>query len=197
MGLLMLFVNWSEKIFAPLGSWGLFLLALSESSFNPIPVETLLIPLALANPENALFFSLIATVGSVLGALLGYLIGYLGKVAILERFFSKRKIAKVHRLFERYGFWAVFIGGFTPIPYKIFTLGAGAFYINLRKFILASILSRGLRFFLEGFLIMIYGQRILEFLDKYFDLWTLLVAVALVLIYLVYKKIKKRRKKAF
>ncbi len=191
----MMFIEWSDRLFAPLGNWGLFLLAFSEASFNPIPIETMLIPLALTFPENALFLSMIAVIGSVLGALLGYFIGYVGKVAILDRFFSKSKIAKVHRLFEKYGFLAVFIGGFTPIPFKIFTIGAGAFYIDLKKFMIAVVISRSLRFFLEGFLIMMFGRVVLEFLDKNFDLLTLLIAVALVLIYVVYRKIKKRRRK--
>lgn len=194
MGVLMMFLDWTEKIFTPLGNWGLFLLAFSEASFNPIPIETMLIPLALSMPDKALFLSLIAVIGSVLGSFLGYFIGYIGKMAILDRFFSKGKIAKVHRLFEKHGFLAVFVGGFTPLPFKIFTIGAGAFYIDLKKFTLAVVVSRSLRFFLEGVLIMVYGQTILDFLDKHFDLWTLLIALGLILVYFVYKKIKKRRK---
>ena len=194
MGLLLLFIDWTEKIFVPLGNFGLFLLAFSEASFNPIPIETMLIPLALKFPDKALIFSLIVTVGSVLGALLGYAIGYVGKVAILDRFFSKSKVAKVHRLFEKHGFLAVFVGGFTPLPFKLFTIAAGAFYIDIKKFILAAVLSRGLRFLIEGLLIMYFGQKVLAFLDKHFDLWTLLITLGLIVIYFVYRRIKKRRK---
>ena len=81
-------IEWTEATFAPLGAWGLFILAFIESSFFPIPPDILLIILSLASPEKALFYALICTIGSVLGGMLGYGVGYVGEKAVLERFFS-------------------------------------------------------------------------------------------------------------
>ena len=147
----------TSAFFLPLGPWGLFFYAFTEASFNPFPVEVIFIPLALASPDSVLLLALIATLGSVLGAIFGYYIGYFGKIAILERFFSQHKIAKVHNLYNKYESWAVFIAGFTPIPFKLITISGGAFYINLKKFVLFSILGRGFRFFTEAIFIIYFG----------------------------------------
>lgn len=188
MSLLNGWIEWTREVFAPMGALGLFILSFIEASFFPVPIETLLFVLCLANPENSLLYALVATVGSSLGGIGGYYIGYVGKMAILEKLFKKEKIEKAHRLFERYGWWAVFIGGFTPLPYKIFTIGAGVFYIDIKKFISASFISRGLRFFAEAILLMLYGKVILDFLDKHFNLITIIVVAGLIIGFWLYKK---------
>ena len=181
-----------SSVFLPLGWVGLFFYAFSEARFNPFPVETILIPLMLASPpQGALFFALIATLGSVLGAILGYYMGYFGKVAILDRFFSKDKIGKIHNLYNKYESWAVFIAGFTPIPFKLVTISGGAFYINFKKFIIFSTLSRGLRFFLEALFVIYFGKQVIEFLDKNFGLITIGVVGVLIIGYWIFKKRKK------
>lgn len=180
------------EIFLPLGGAGLFFYAFIEASISPFPVEVILVPLMLASSvKGALFFAFIAVAGSVGGAVLGYYIGYLGKVAILERFFAKEKIARIHRLYDKYEGWAVFIAGFTPIPFKLVTISGGAFYINFKKFILFSILSRGGRFFLEAVFVIFFGKQVVGFLDKNFGLITVGVVVVLVIVYYVYKKFKE------
>jgi len=179
-----------EKL-SSLGNTGLFILAFSESSFNPIPVEVLLIPLCLASPQSAIWFGTIAVIGSVLGAMFGYMIGLIGKKAVLDKFFSQRKIKKVHRMYEKYESITVFIAGFTPIPYKLVTISAGVFYINFKKFVLMSIIGRGLRFYLEAILIMLYGDIIISFLKDYFGLVTILGSVFVIGLYLAYKKFEK------
>lgn len=184
---------WTTNTLAPLGSLGLFILAFIESSFFPIPPDALLIVLSIDNPSKAFFFALIATIGSVLGALLGYLIGYLGEVAFLEKYVSRRKIERVHNLFNKHGSLTIFIAGFTPIPYKIFTIAAGVFYIDLKKFIVASILSRGLRFFIVAALIMFYGRAILTFIDKNFGLLSLILSIIILLVYLGFRKKKSMK----
>jgi undecaprenyl-diphosphatase len=182
---------WSEKTFYPLGSFGLFILAFIESSVFPIPPDILLVIFCLAEPSKALWFALITSVGSVLGGMFGYLIGYGGEKIIVDRIISSKKIERVHRLFDKYGAFAVFIAGFTPIPYKIFTIGAGLFYINFKKFVIASFFGRGMRFFAEAILIMLYGRMIVNFMDKYFGWVTIIVVILIVIGYIFYRKYKK------
>jgi len=173
-------MTWTQKTFEPLGALGLFILAFMESSFFPIPPDILLIILSLAEPSKALWFALVCTIGSVVGGVFGYIIGYAGKEAVLKRIVSQRKIEKVHKMFEKYEAWAIGIAGFTPIPYKVFTISAGAFYINFKKFIIASFLSRGARFTIEAVLIMYFGKAIVGLIDAYFN-WITLVGVAVVI----------------
>ena len=100
----------------------------------------------------------------------------------------KDKIEKAHNLFNKYGWLTVFIGGFTPLPYKLVTISSGVFYIDLKKFVTASVISRGLRFFAEAILIMLYGQAILDFFDRNFNLITIVVVILLIIGYWAYRK---------
>ncbi len=187
-------LEWTKNTFEPLGAGGLFILAFMESSFFPIPPDILLIVLCLAKPEFALIYALVCTLGSTIGGMFGYLIGYVGEVAVLERLFSKSKIAKVHNLFQRYEVWAIGIAGFTPIPYKVFTIAAGVFYLDFKKFIIVSFFSRGARFFLEAILIIWFGAVVVGLINKYFNIVTLVGAVLLLAGYIIYRRIKKMRK---
>jgi len=144
-------LTWTQNTFAPLGMTGLFLLAVMESIFFPIPVDVLLIILAVADPSLWWVLALIATLGSVLGAGIGYYVGKIGGELILHKLFPKKHIKKVHDLFEKYESLAIFIAGFTPLPYKVFAVGAGVFYVSFWPFIIVSIISRGLRFLLVAF----------------------------------------------
>jgi membrane protein YqaA with SNARE-associated domain len=168
----------------PYGTWALFLVALSESSFFPLPPDVLLIALAVAIPEKSFKYALICSVGSVLGGCLGYLIGWQFMTSIGERIISfyglNQKVAYIAELYSAYDAWAIGIAGFTPIPYKVFTISAGAFKINFWVFILASIVSRSARFFLVGGLIYIFGSQIKSFIDRYFDLLAIAFTVLLV-----------------
>ena len=185
-------VEWTKEIFLPLGGWGLFILAFIESSFFPIPPDILLIVLSLAEPKYALWFATICTLGSVFGGMFGYFLGNKFGLPLVEKIVSKRKIGKVHRLFEKYEAWAIFIAGFSPLPYKVFTLAGGVFYINFKKFVIASILSRGLRYFIIAGFIMLYGEAMVAFIESYFELVTIGVVVLLIIGYYVYKKLKKK-----
>ena len=164
-------IEWTNRTFV--GAYGLFVLAFIESSFFPVPPDLVLIALSLAEPSLALYFALICTIGSVLGAMFGYGIGYYGGKPILIKLFSESKVNKVHKLFQKYEAWAIFIAGFTPIPYKVFTIAGGAFYVNFKKFVIASVFSRGLRFFIEAVLIIYFGDVIVGFLSKDFNLYSL------------------------
>ncbi len=161
----------------PYGSVALFAIALAESSFFPVPPDVLLIPLALGKTPWALLFAAIATAGSTVGGILGYYIGDKGGRPLLQRFFKSEKVALVQGYYQRYDVWAVGMAGFTPIPYKLFSISAGAFGLDLKRFILASILGRGGRFFLVGLTILVFGESVKAFLDEYFDLAVVAFAV--------------------
>jgi len=186
-------VGWTENTFSPLGIWGLFILAFIESSFFPIPPDLLLIILCLNRPELSLLFAAICTAGSVLGGMFGYSIGYFSEEKILNRFIKESKMKKAHNFFEKYGPWAVLIAAFSPIPYKVFTISAGLFYLNFRKFIIASGIGRGARFFLVAVLVMFFGERIIEFIENYFNIITILTVIVVVAGYIAYRHIRKKQ----
>ncbi len=168
----------------PYGTWALFLLAFAESSFFPIPPDVLLIALCVARPRRSFRYALISAAGSVLGGCLGYLIGwqFMASVGgrIVDFYGLTEKIAYIETLYQTYDAWAVGIAGFTPIPYKVFTITAGMFKINFVVFMLASLISRSARFFILGGLIFLFGPRIQRFIDRYFDLLAVSFTVLLV-----------------
>jgi membrane protein YqaA with SNARE-associated domain len=142
--------------------------------------------LCISIPSRSFKFALIAAVGSVLGGMLGYGIG-IGLWEALSGYFylyvpgfSEHTFSYVQGLFESYDFWTVFTAGFTPIPYKVITIGAGVFEINFAIFVLASAISRSLRFVLVAGLIYKYGSSMRVFIEKYFNLLTLLFMVLLI-----------------
>ncbi|MFC1878221.1 YqaA family protein [Thermodesulfobacteriota bacterium] len=174
-------LTWADT---PYGGWALFILAFSESSFFPIPPDVLLIALAVGKPKKALKFALICSIGSVLGGILGYLIGWQFMAVVGHKIIAfyglTEKVATIASLYNQYNAWAVGIAGFTPIPYKVFTITAGAFRINFLIFLLASTVSRSARFFLVGGLIFMFGPRIQVFIDKYFNILAIAFTVLLI-----------------
>ena len=181
-------LGWSESRW---GEAALFVLAFAESSFFPIPPDVLLIALCLGRPQRALRYAAICTVGSVTGAVGGYAIGYFlwqtaaGEYTGLAQWcyahlFPMEKFLEVQRMFEQYNFWAIFTAGFTPLPYKLFTIAGGVFGINLPMFVVASLVSRGLRFFMIAWLIKKFGPPIKVFIDKYFNILAVVFTVLLI-----------------
>ncbi len=174
-------LSWSET---PYGTWALFLLAFSESSFFPIPPDVLLIALAVGKPEKSFKFAAVCALGSVLGGIMGYIIGWQFMAAIgdkiVEFYGLSHKVDYIEALYNRYDAWAVGIAGFTPIPYKVFTIAAGMFKISFPVFVAASAVSRSARFFLVGGLIYRFGPGIQTFIDKYFNLLAIVFTVLLV-----------------
>jgi len=174
-------LHWAHT---PYGTWALFVLAFCESSFFPIPPDVLLIALGVALPARALRYALICSLGSVLGGCLGYLIGWqfmtgVGE-AIIRLYGMGEKFEYLRTLYRTYDAWAIGIAGFTPIPYKVFTISAGAFNINFAVFFVASLVSRTARFFILGGLIFLIGPRIQTFIDRYFDILAVAFTVLLV-----------------
>ncbi|RMI15401.1 MAG: DedA family protein [Calditrichaeota bacterium] len=172
-------LHWAET---PYGPAALFLLAFAEASFFPIPPDPLLIALVLGARQKAFRFALNCSAASVLGALLGYAIGHFawwtpsGEFTGLAHFFfdnvpgfSQERFYLVQQLYDEWNFWIVFTAGFTPLPYKVFTISGGAFAINLPLFLLASVVSRSARFFLVAGLIWKFGPGIQAFIDRYFN----------------------------
>jgi undecaprenyl-diphosphatase len=189
MGFFQGILEWSRELVG-YGPLGLFVIAFMESSFFPIPPDVLLIPLALANPSLALLYGLIATAGSVTGALLGWWIGIKGGRPVLLKLVGERKTGKIEQYFEKYGAWAIGIAGFTPIPYKIFTIASGVFRYDIKNLIFVSTISRGARFMLEAVLIMVLGNEIIVFLDGSFGMATLVLVGVGLLGYWVYLKLR-------
>jgi len=181
-------LHWADT---PYGTWALFVLAFCESSFFPVPPDVLLIALAVAVPKKSLKYALICTLGSILGGCLGYMIGWQFMEAVGSKIITfyglQEKIAYIEFLYRKYDAWAIGIAGFTPIPYKVFTISAGAFSINFSVFILASAVSRAARFFLVGGLIYFFGPRIQALIDKYFNILAVAFTVLLVAGFIIIK----------
>jgi membrane protein YqaA with SNARE-associated domain len=181
-------LHWAET---PYAAWALFILAFAESSFFPIPPDVLLIAVAISMPKRSFRFALICSVASVLGGALGYLIGFkfmevIG-FSIIDFYGYNEQFFRLQALFKQYDVWVVGMAGFTPIPYKVFTIASGACELNFLTFMAASIVSRSARFFLVGTLIYIFGEPVKGFIDKYFNLLTVLFFVLIVLGFLLIK----------
>lgn len=173
----------------------LLILAFAESSFFPIPPDVLLIAMAVATPRLSLRYAAIATVGSVLGGMLGYLIGaelYDAVGAHIIRFYHlENQWQTVVRNYQGNAFLFVTAAGFTPIPYKVFTIAGGACHIYFPTLVGASTLSRGARFFLVAGLIRVFGPGVKHFIDRYFNLLSVLFFVLLVVGFYVVKAVLK------
>jgi uncharacterized membrane protein YdjX (TVP38/TMEM64 family) len=143
--------------------WYLGAIAFIESSIFPIPPDVMLISMGLAKPKSAWRNAFIATLFSVLGGILGYFIGYF-LFDLIYPWLSHSSLYPSYQTaiqwFNKYGVWAVIVAGFTPIPYKLFTIGAGAVHMPLIPFIIGSIIGRGLRFFLVSTLFYFFGEKI-------------------------------------
>ncbi len=158
----------------------------AEASFFPIPPDVLLIGAVLARPAVWLRAALVCSLASIAGGLAGYLLGWGVWELVSGLFFtyvpgfSEASYARVAQLYERWNFWIVFTAGFTPIPYKIFTIGAGVAHINVVVFLLASAVSRSARFFLVAGLLRKFGPWIKPILDRYLWLFTILFTALLI-----------------
>ena len=169
---------WLEQFVLVFHPANLFLLSFIEAIFFPIPPDALLIPMVLVEPKAAPWYAAITTVSSVLGACVGYWLGLRGGRPILLRYAKGPTVDKLEELFHRHDMWAIAMAGFTPIPYKVFAVGAGVFGLQFRRFFIASALSRGARFFLVGFSVMLFGEQVAGFIIEQFELLTVAVFVA-------------------
>ena len=167
----------------------LFILSFAESSFFPIPPDVMLMPMCLANKKKVWKLALLTTLASVLGGIFGYFIGYfifdvLELWLINSHYWSAFQLSK--EWFGEWGLWAGLLAGFSPIPYKIFTIAAGITGINLFGFILFSVLGRGTRFFLIAAIIFLFGDRISLMLSRYVEFigWLVVLILGALFLYL-------------
>lgn len=179
-------LSWAEH---PKASKFLFGLSVAESSFFPIPPDVMLAPMCLSRPSKAFYFALLTTVGSVAGGVIGYLIGmYSFEIVapIIDSLKYTEKFEHVKVWFTEWGFWAIFIAGFSPIPYKLFTIAAGLLGMLFIPFVIASIIGRGARFFLVAFLVSLGGDNLRDKLNDYIEMIGWSVTVLIVLFLVVY-----------
>ena len=161
------------------------ILSFAESSFFPIPPDVMLAPMCLADRMRAWHFATVTTVTSLLGGIAGYAIGYWSLEAIepwLHNMGYWQTYLEGRQWFDEWGVWAVFVAGFSPIPYKIFTISAGAAALNLPGFVIASLVGRGARFFLVAGLIVAGGERMATLLPKYVERigWAVVLLVTII-----------------
>lgn len=166
----------------PHAPWYLGVISTIESIFFPVPPDVMLAPMALARPRAWWRYALLTTVTSVLGGLIGYALGYFAIEAVMpwiERAGHAGTYANVQDQFVKYGVWIMFVAAFTPIPFKVFTVAGGAAAMPLLPFALASLVGRGMRFFLVAGLIAWGGPRIEPHLRRYIEVLGWVVAVAI------------------
>lgn len=178
-------MRWSVHPHAPRY---LAILSFMESSFFPVPPDVMLAPMSLARPERAWGYALLTTVASVAGGLFGYLLGYFAfelVAPIIERSGNWERYEQVRVWFAVWGFWAVFMAGFSPLPYKLFTITAGVTMMNLPMFMLASLIGRGARYFLVAGLMLWGGEAMERTLRLYIDRLGWLVILAIIAGYFI------------
>lgn len=176
----------------PRAHWYLGALSFAESSFFPIPPDVMLAPMVLARREKAWYFASLTTITSVIGGIAGYAIGMVAIEWVqpaLERLGYMDEFRHAEEWFVEYGFWAILAAGFSPIPYKIFTIAAGAMSMIILPFVVASFVGRGARFFLVAGLIYWGGQRFEQNLRRYVDIlgW-LFVGLCVVAVFVLRSK---------
>lgn len=176
---------WSRHRYAP---WYLGGLSFAESSFFPIPPDVMLAPMSMAKPKEAWWYAALTTAASVLGGLLGYFIGYFAFELIAPLVTEGGRYAEpfeaAEKWFDEWGVWAIFIAGFSPIPYKIFTITAGVMHMVLIPFLIASAVGRGARFFIVAALMAWGGERMESTLRQYVDWlgWIMVLLIVLVIL---------------
>lgn len=173
--------NW----FQSMGVLGLALNSCIESFFLLPPPDFLLIAMDLAKPEKALFYATVCTLASAIGGAIGYAIGYWGGRPAFKFLFKKHmdKLDAVEKMYKEYGSFAVFFSAFTPVPYKIFTIGSGILRMNFLKFFSVSLLGRGARFYLVSLVLMFFGEAVKKHLEAIILLVSIIIIIFCVIIY--------------
>lgn len=178
--------TWAQHKHAP---YYLGALSFAESSFFPIPPDVMLVPMAIAKREKAWQFALLTTIASVIGGIVGYFIGALF-FYLIQPWIQHLGYMPTYQLaeswFQQYGIWIILVAGFSPIPYKLFTIAAGALHMALLPFILMSCIARAARFFLVAGLAYAFGKPIEKFMQQYVDR----IGWAVVVVILIYWMIK-------
>ena len=181
-------LKWAEHRLAPKI---LVAISFAESVFFPIPPDVLLAPMVLAKPQKAWYYASITTLASVVGGIVGYWLGYLmfepWIAPVIESMGYSDKFDKIVLWFEEWGVWVVFLAGFSPIPYKLFTVSAGFLHMLFLPFLLASAIGRGMRFFLVAGLIYWGGEAFEKKLRQWVDILGWLLVVLIIIAYFLLK----------
>ena len=199
-------MNWLRRLYDWVLSWAsspyavpvLFTVSFVESSFFPIPADPLLIALILGLRKRAFYYAFICTAGSVFGGIFGYFVGsFLWWTETMEFSsiatffftyvpgFTEQLFYNIQAQYESYNFVVIFTAAFTPIPYKVFSISAGAFDINFLTFVVASILGRGLRFYGITVVLWYFGRPVKKIIDKYFNLLAILLLLISIISYII------------
>ncbi|MEA5446177.1 YqaA family protein [Gammaproteobacteria bacterium AB-CW1] len=180
-------MRWSAHPRAP---WYLGGLSFAESTFFPVPPDVMLAPMVLARPRRWLRLATITTLASVIGGVVGWLLGYFAielVMPVIEQASYQGAYERAREWFLEWGFWAVLLAGFSPIPYKVFTIAAGVLSLNLPVFILASLLGRGGRFYLVAWLVAWGGPPVAARIRKHIDLVGWILVLILLVAILVWR----------
>ena len=164
----------------------LVIFSFTEASFFVVPPDVFLLAILIKNGTRWIHYASITTIASVVGGLLGYLFGFfffdlIGEF-IINTYHLQSQMVVVSKMFADNAFWTIFISAFTPVPFKVFTISAGFFKINLWVFLLASLLGRGMRFFAVGYIVKVFGKQMAKSAFKYFNWIILIILVVLVLV---------------
>jgi membrane protein YqaA with SNARE-associated domain len=169
----------------PYATWLMGAISFAESSFFPIPPDTMLIPMSLARPDRAWFYAHVCTLTSVAGGVLGYFIGAVLYDSIgswlIQFYHLDDKVDVFRASYATWGAWIILLKGLTPIPYKLVTITSGFAGYSFAMFVLLSLVARGMRFYLLAFLLNRYGEQARHIIEKRLGLWVTLAALVLVL----------------
>jgi len=184
------------QFFQQYGVLGLFILSFLESFISPILPEVLLIPMSVANPEEAIYYALVTTLASILGGILGYWLGIKLGLPMAKKIIPQQYLTIIDKWIKKYGGWTVFILAMAPIPYKFISISAGVFKIKPATFLLASVLGRTKRFLPLGILIFYYGPKAVQAMHNGWDnylLWMLGGLVVLVVAVVLFKQVISKK----
>lgn len=175
-----------------LGVIGLAVLSFIEAIFFPVPPDIILVPLVLADPQNALLYALVATVFSSLGGLGGHYIGEVAGKKLIGKIVSEAHMAQAKKIYTEHGQLALAVAALTPVPYKVFTILSGMLGMGLKTLFLVSLVGRGLRFFAEAIIVSAYGETAIVAISANFELATLSAGLLITIVYVSYMYIKKK-----
>lgn len=182
-------VSWADSPWAPVV---LFVVAFEDSVFLPVPPEPLQIAMSLSERSLAMPYAALVTVASVLGATLDYYIGRWGGRPVAERFVNKRRLERVTRFFQRWDIWGVGLAAFTPLPYPVFAVVSGIAELKLWRFLAASVVGRGARFFGIGAGVYLFGDQVRSLVANYLSLASLILGVLILAVYLLGRYLERR-----
>ena len=180
-------------LFQQYGLWGLIIISFVESFISPIMPDILLIPMSLADPDKALFYSFVVTFFSIIGGFVGYWIGKHYGQPLFETKVPPKYGTRITRFFDKYGSWAVFLASLAPIPYKFVAISAGVFRINWIIFVILSILGRAKRFLIIGILIKYYGETAISLVSKYSNIAFIILIILAIAYYYIKRLISSKK----